>query len=117
MLKNAGVFLILLSGAGLGYTKSRELTLRERNLRQLLQMIIYLKGSVRFGCASFPEAFKETAGKLSGVYREFLREISARMKSSQGQHAGGNLPAVCGRKTEGSQPIRRGTGISLKHAI
>lgn len=84
MLKNAGVFLILLSAAGLGYTKSRELILRERNLRQLLQMIIYLKGSVRCGCASFPEAFKETAGKLSGVYREFLREISARMKNSQG---------------------------------
>lgn len=88
MLKNAGILLIILSGAGIGYSKSRELTLRERNLRQFLQMTVYLKGAIRCGCSSLPDAFSETAEKLPGIYGEFLRETACCLRDARGQTLG-----------------------------
>lgn len=84
MLKTAGIFLILLSGAGIGFSKSRELTLREKNLRQFLQLIVFLRGEIRCGSAPLPEAFREIAGKLPGIYGEFLGEVSLRLRNSPG---------------------------------
>ena len=68
MLRMAGIILILLAGAGMGYAGSRELTMREKNLRQFLQLIIYLRGEIRCGCASLPEGFRETADRFSGRF-------------------------------------------------
>ena len=87
MLKSAGILLILLSGAGLGYSKSRELTFREKNLRIFLQMLTFLKGEIRCGNLSLPEAFRETAGKLPEMYGELLREIAGRLKNTEGTSA------------------------------
>ena len=90
MLRMAGIILILLAGAGMGYAGSKELTMREKNLRQFLQLIIYLRGEIRCGCASLPEGFRETADRFSGVYREFLREVSQRL----GNPAGGSMGEI-----------------------
>ena len=84
MLKNAGIFLILLAGTGIGYSKSRELTFREKNLRIFLQLVIFLKGEIRCGNMALPEAFQEIAGKLPGMYRDLLEKVSAELKKSQG---------------------------------
>ena len=39
--------MILLSGAGLGFNKSRELGNRKKHLEMLMRMIILLKGEIR----------------------------------------------------------------------
>ena len=40
MLKLVGAVLIIFASAGLGYLKSRELTLHEKNLEDFLQVIL-----------------------------------------------------------------------------
>ena len=85
MLKAAGIFLIFLAGTGIGFSKSMEFTRREQELRNFLQIAAYLKGAVRCGNASLPEAFLETAGKMEGTYRDFLMCVSASMKDAQGR--------------------------------
>ena len=84
MLKTAGIFLILAAGTGLGYTKSKELTERERNLRAFMQSAAYLQGAVRCGNAGLSEAFRETGKRMEGVYREFLFEAADRMEETRG---------------------------------
>ena len=106
MLKSAGILLILLSGAGLGYSKSRELTFREKNLRIFLQMLTFLKGEIRCGNLSLPEAFRETAGKLPEMYGELLREIAGRLKQSPGQPLG-DVFRQCAGKRLGELPLSR----------
>ena len=44
MLKLVGAVLIIFASAGLGYLKSRELMLHEKNLEEFLQVILCLKG-------------------------------------------------------------------------
>lgn len=88
MLKNAGILLILIAGVGMGYSRSRELTLRERNLRLFLQMVICLKGEIRCGNLSLPEAFREIARKLPGIYGEFLEEICLSLREASGRPLG-----------------------------
>ena len=102
MLKSAGILLILLSGAGLGYSKSRELTFREKNLRIFLQMLTFLK----CGNLSLPEAFRETAGKLPEMYGELLREIAGRLKQSPG-HPLGDIFRQCSGKTLRELPLSK----------
>ena len=99
MLKSAGIFLILLSAAGIGYSKSRELTVREKNLRVFLQMLIC-------GNLSLPEAFRETAGKLPEMYGELLREIAGRLKQSPG-HPLGDIFRQCSGKTLRELPLSK----------
>ena len=64
--------MILLSGAGLGFNKSRELGNRKKHLEMLMRMIILLKGEIRYGNTSLYDAFTGAAGKLEGKYREFF---------------------------------------------
>ena len=59
MLKTIGLALIMISGAGLGYSAGREYMLREKNLRQLFLLTVYLRGEIRCGNSSLPEAFGE----------------------------------------------------------
>ena len=49
MLKLVGAVLIIFASAGLGYLKSRELMLHEKNLEEFLQVILCLKGEIRCG--------------------------------------------------------------------
>ena len=52
MLKLVGAVLIIFASAGLGYLKSRELMLHEKNLEEFLQVILCLKGEIRCGNSS-----------------------------------------------------------------
>ena len=72
MLKLAGAILIIGASAGMGYSKCRELTLREKNLEDFLQLILCLKGEIRCGNSSLPDALRDTAQRCRGTYRNFL---------------------------------------------
>lgn len=81
MLKLAGAILIVCASVGLGYSKSRELTLREKNLGDFLQLILCLKGEIRCGNSSLPDALRDTANRCQGTYEAFLKGVAERMES------------------------------------
>ena len=76
--------MILLSGAGLGFNKSRELGNRKKHLEMLMRMIILLKGEIRYGNKSLYDAFTGASGKLEGKYREFFILTAQEMKKKTG---------------------------------
>lgn len=74
MLKLVGAVLIIFASAGLGYLKSRELMLHEKNLEEFLQVILCLKGEIRCGNSSLSDAALRyglsMSGKVRGVFRK-----------------------------------------------
>ena len=77
MLKLVGAVLIIFASAGLGYLKSRELMLHEKNLEEFLQVILCLKGEIRGGNSSLSDALRDTACRCRGRYEEFLERVAA----------------------------------------
>lgn len=88
MLKAAGICLIIFAGTGLGLCKSLELTRREQALREILRMVILLKGEIRYGCASLSDAFTGAAEKMTGDYRAFLIYTAKAMEGGTGKPLG-----------------------------
>lgn len=82
MLKLAGAILIICASAGMGYSKCRELTLRERNLENFLQLILCLKGEIRCGNSSLPEALRDTASRCRGIYKDFFYGAATCMETN-----------------------------------
>ena len=80
--------MILLSGAGLGFNKSRELGNRKKHLEMLMRMIILLKGEIRYGNKSLYDAFTGASGKLAGKYREFFILTAQEMRQKTGTSFG-----------------------------
>lgn len=80
MLRAAGIFLILLGGTGLGFCKSREMSGRQKGLREFIQAAAYLKGAVRCGNTPLPDAFEETAGKLTGIQKAFFQQVARELR-------------------------------------
>ena len=76
MLKVTGLVLILTAAVGTGYSISRELSLREKNLRQYLMLIISLKGEIRYGNSSLAEAFQRAVPRLQGPFRELAEKLA-----------------------------------------
>lgn len=77
MLKLVGAVLIIFASAGLGYLKSKELMLHEKNLEEFLQVILCLKGEIRCGNSSLSDALRDTACRCRGRYEEFLERVAA----------------------------------------
>ena len=84
MLKVTGLVLILTAAVGTGYSISRELSLREKNLRQYLMLIISLKGEIRYGNSSLAEAFQRTVPRLQGPFRELAEQLAKELGSVEG---------------------------------
>lgn len=85
MLKAAATLLLLFGGAGIGYARSRELTEREKNLEILLQILFFLKGEIRCGNSTLPDAFREIAGKVCGTFAEILQDAAKEMENNNGK--------------------------------
>ncbi|MBU5480857.1 stage III sporulation protein AB [Blautia sp. MSJ-19] len=73
MRKLIGAAMIILASVGIGYSKSRELTLREKNLEEFLQAVLYLKGEIRCGNSGLSDAFRNTAARCGENYADFFR--------------------------------------------
>lgn len=80
MLKLAGAVMIICASVGIGCSKSRELTLRERNLEAFLQVLLCLKGEIRCGNSSLPDALRDTAYRCPKAYEAFLSGIACCME-------------------------------------
>ena len=88
MYRIVGCILVVAAGAGMG---SMRLSEQIRILEKLLQMVICLKGEIRCGNASLPDAFYGAAGRMNGKYREFLISAADRMKAGTGE----KLSQIC----------------------
>lgn len=86
MVKMAASLLLILGGAGIGYARSREITEREKNLEILLQILFFLKGEIRCGNSSLPDAFREIAAKISGFFGTILRDAAQEMEDTGGKN-------------------------------
>ena len=84
MYRIVGCILVVAAGAGMGFSGSMRLSEQIRILEKLLQMVICLKGEIRCGNASLPDAFYGAAGRMNGKYREFLISAADRMKAGTG---------------------------------
>ena len=91
MYRIVGCILVVAAGAGMGISGSMRLSEQIRILEKLLQMVICLKGEIRCGNASLPDAFYGAAGRMNGKYREFLISAADRMKAGTGE----KLSQIC----------------------
>ena len=94
MLKMAASLLLILGGAGIGYARSREITEREKNLEILLQILFFLKGEIRCGNSSLPDAFREIAAKISGFFGTILRDAAQEMEDTGGKNLDKSIDAL-----------------------
>ena len=88
MLKGAGLFLIILSGTGLGLCECRNLMKKEQALEKILRMVILLKGEIRYGNASLYDACTGASAKLSDEYGVFLRAVADEIRRRSGESFG-----------------------------
>ena len=91
MYRIVGCILLVAAGTGMGFSGSMRLSEQIRILEKLLQMVICLKGEIRCGNASLPDAFYGAAGRMNGKYREFLISAADRMKAGTGE----KLSQIC----------------------
>lgn len=83
-MKTAGILVILFSGAGIGMSKSRELTRQVKILEALLQLLMFLKGEIRCTGAALEDAFGDSALKMTGEYRSFMQAVAQMLKERPG---------------------------------
>lgn len=88
MLKFIGLIIIMISGAGLGFSGSRALSEGLRAREMLLRMVILLKGEIRYGNASLIDAMTGAAVKLPGIYGSFLRKTAKELEMRGGSSPG-----------------------------
>ena len=98
MYRIVGCILVVAAGAGLGVSESIRVSERIYTLEMLLSMVICLKGEIRCGNASLPDAFYGAAGRMNGKYREFLITAADRMKAGKGE----KLSQICRECAENS---------------
>ena len=67
MYRIVGCILVVAAGAGMGFSGSMRLSEQIRILEKLLQMVICLKGEIRCGNASLPDAFYGAAGRMENT--------------------------------------------------
>ena len=91
MYRIVGCILLVAAGTGMGFSGSMKFSERIYTLEMLLRMGIFLKGEIRCGNMSLPDAFYGVAGRMDGKYREFLISAADRMKSGTGE----TLSQIC----------------------
>ena len=106
MLKILGIILIVTAGAGLGLESSGELSERERALKEILQMIRWLKGAIISSHASLPEAFQEVSERMQESFSLLLKQTSENIRKSPGVKLE-ELYRTCAEETLGNLPLSR----------
>ena len=74
-LKWLGMTLIFFASTAMGWEKGSALGRREQHLEELLQMLLLLKGEIRFGRTTLREACLDAAERMPGCCGTFLREL------------------------------------------
>lgn len=84
-IKIAGAVCVVSGCIGTGLSVSRSYSRRYRQLEMLRQMMVLLKGEIRYARTELPEAFSHVAVRVEPPFSVFLAELSEEMKGMTGQ--------------------------------
>lgn len=87
MLKLLGILCILSGSTGLGISFARELDLRIQELSQMQQLMLLLRGEIRYMHQPLPEAFLHLSGNAPVPFREFFSHTAEDLQQRNGQTA------------------------------
>lgn len=82
MLKIIGALLVIMACSGMGFYEGMELTKHEDVMKQIRQMVLLLKGEIRYGNSSLFDVFDSVAGKIEEMPGELLRRMAAEMRKA-----------------------------------
>ena len=114
MLKLAGMFFLIIGGAGIGYARSLELTRSQKNLESLLHLL--LKGEIRCANSTLPDAFREIADKIRDPFGHILREAAEVMEKADGQTLE-EIMCICGEKELGGRSRDRREEVEVLRTL
>lgn len=87
MLKLFGILCILSGSTGFGIACARELELRIGELVQLQQMMLMLRGEIRYMHEPLPEAFLHLSVSAPSPFQEFFLHTAQELQRRDGQTA------------------------------
>ena len=79
-----GYALIVLAGAGLGYSKNLEMERHLQELVELRHLLCLFKGELKYTQGTFGEIFEKIGDKTEGKFKEWLKELSKMLKEKSG---------------------------------
>ena len=87
MLKALGILCILAGSTGIGFLYAQELELRMAELQQIQQLLLLLRGEIRYMHQPLPEAFWH----LSGSFCRFFDKDGKGATGAERADRGGDL--------------------------
>lgn len=84
MLKVLGIFCILAGSTGIGALCAAELDLRIRELEELEQRMLLLKGEIRYMHRPLPEAFLHLSAGAPPPFHDFFRHMGEELQERLG---------------------------------
>lgn len=81
MLKFVGSIFIIVATTGIGFSKSKELQNHLDTLEELKKLFCLLRSELKYTHAPFAEVFSKISTKTSTPYKEWLLNLSQRLKN------------------------------------
>ena len=75
-MRLCGMLLIMTAALGMGFGSGMELARQEKTLKEILQMLLLLKGEIRYGNVTLKEACLDVSERMRGTCRLFLKDLS-----------------------------------------
>lgn len=119
MLKVIGICLLAAGCGGIGFYESMELTRHEELLKQVRQMMILLKGEIRYGNSSLCDVFEKLSERLGGELGKFLKEMAVQIQGqkrvcfSKIYRMSAKKTGICRKMTEAENMLFLELGDSL----
>ncbi len=85
MVKLIGIVCIIAGSTGVGMSCAQDLELRIAELAQIRQLVILLKGELRYMHQPLPEAFLHLSEKAASPFREFFVKAAEDMVERKGR--------------------------------
>lgn len=71
-----GLLLLLAAASGMGLWSSARLNRQAKTLEEVLQMLMLMKGEIRYGNVTLKEACTDVSERSEGVCQTFLEELA-----------------------------------------
>lgn len=86
--KLIGALLTIAGCAGIGIYKSREITGRIFELKEMKRLLLMLRGEIRYTATPIPEAMAKIAGRCRGQFQAFFSSVEAELYEKSGEALG-----------------------------
>lgn len=86
-MKLIGIVCIIAGSTGVGMSCAQDLELRIAELAQIRQLVLLLKGELRYMHQPLPEAFLHLSEKAAYPFREFFIKVAEDMTARKGKTA------------------------------